>query len=148
MPKRVATASALERPKHAADEAEGGGHGGVVETHARVLEARIAERERLGEPFVVRGRDDRPATRGERGRAPRRRGLAFARIGAGRDLVEEHEHALVGAVEDGREVLHVCAERREVLVEALIVADVGEHEVEDADPAALARRDRGDPPAP
>ena len=76
------------------------------------------------------------------GLEPVEAGLALARIGPARELVEEHERAGLRVVEDAREVPHVSTERRQALREALIVADVGEDDLEDADDAPVAARDR------
>ena len=87
---------------------------------------------------VVRRRDDRRARAAEVLDDRDAEGAAFGRVGAGADLVEEHERGpREGArhLDDGGEVRR---ERREVLGDRLLVADVGEHASEDREAAAGA----------
>ena len=74
--------------------------------------------------------------------------LALARIGAAGELVEEHQRAGLRVAEDAHEVADVRAEGRQVLREVLVVADVGEDDLEDADGALGRARARGGPRAP
>ena len=91
----------------------------------------------------MRGRDHARAAIGERLEAGLRDGGALARVGARADLVEQHQRARAGFVDDAREVGHVRGERREALADVLLVADVGEHRVEPIDPrAGLGRHEQ------
>jgi hypothetical protein len=60
-------------------------------------------------------------------------------IGAGAGLVQQHEAARGRGARDRREVRRVRGERREVALDRLRVADVGEHRAEAGEPRALGR---------
>ena len=83
-----------------------------------------------GEPRLA----DEPAEERLRQRGP------FDGIGAGGDLVEEDERALGRRVEDRNEVPDVSGERGEAHLDRLLVADVGQHVVEDGQLGVLGRR--------
>ena len=111
-----------------------------VELDRRVLGARV--RERVGLQVADVGRDDRPAAdavelvedrAAERG--------PFGGVGPGPQLVEQDERALGRLREDLGDAADVRGEGRERLLQALLVADVGEHGVEDRELRPLVRRD-------
>ena len=87
---------------------------------------------------VVRRHDRQPRLLGE----PRQERLgergSLDRIGARRELVDEDERAVGRRVEDRHQVPDVAGEGREAHLDRLLVADVGEHLVEDRQ-----RRGRG-----
>ena len=68
-------------------------------------------------------------------------GRALDRVGARAQLVEEDEGIAVRLVEDIDNGLHVRGEGGKALLDALLVADVGEDAGKDAHRAAVARRD-------
>ena len=68
-------------------------------------------------------------------------GRPFGRVGAGAQLVEQHQAVGVGVPKDGGDAGDVRAERAERLFQALLVADVGQDMAENRDVAALAGRD-------
>ena len=124
------------RARDADGELERRAHRGEIEADRRVLEPGIAEGERL-EAVVVRGAGDGAAARAERVEHGDGEGLSLARIRSAGELVEEDEDAGVRGVEDRREVLDMSAEGGEVLAEVLVVADVGEHEIDGRHPRAV-----------
>ena len=65
---------------------------------------------------------------------------ALLGVGAGGDLVDEHERAVGRGVEDLDEVRDVAGEGREAHLDRLAVADVGEHLVEDGQRRRLGGR--------
>ena len=74
--------------------------------------------------------------RGERLEHRLRERGALIRIGADRDLVDQHQHARRRVREQLAQVDDVAGERRQILLEVLRVADVGDDVVEPADRAA------------
>ena len=88
---------------------------------------------------VVRRRDrQRRALRELVEQGPRER-RALDRVGAGGDLVEQHERARRRRLEHVHEVAEVPRERRERGRDRLLVADVGEHVGEDGHARPLGR---------
>ena len=73
---------------------------------------------------------------------------AVVGIGAGAELVQDHQRALVHVLEHVPELLDERREGREVLRHALVVADDGEDLREDGQAGAITRRERADPTAP
>ena len=65
-----------------------------------------------------------------------------AGIGPGAQLVEQDQRSLRGLAQDLRDPPDVRRERRERLLQALLVADVGQDVVEDRELRALARPGR------
>ena len=82
------------------------------------------------QPIAVELVEDRPAER-----------RPFGRVGAGAQLVEQDERLLGRLGEDLRDPPDVRREGRERLLQALLVADVGEDVVEDRQLRPLMRRD-------
>ena len=66
---------------------------------------------------------------------------AFGRVGPGAELVEQHERAGSGRLDDPDDRAEVPGERRQRLGDRLLVADVGEDVAPDRQPAAGRRRD-------
>ena len=83
-----------------------------VEARRRVRRAFGRARPLLELRVVARGYGE-PRLAGEPTEERLREGGALDRVGAGRDLVEEHERACRSRVEDRDEVPHVAGERRE-----------------------------------
>ena len=129
------------------DEAERRREPLAVELDRGVARARVGGGEALERLEVRRGDAERAAL-GQllEHRLGERR--AVVGIGAGAELVEEHERALVHLLEHLAELLDEGGERREVLGHALVVADDGEDLREDGQARALARPARGSPTAP
>ena len=69
-----------------------------------------------------------------------REGGALRGIGAGAQLVEQHERALAGHLDDARDGAQVPAERGQRLRHGLLVADVREDVAEDGQRAAVGHR--------
>ena len=111
-----------------------------VERDGGVLEPRLHLGEHL-ERLEVRG-DDEPRTaieeRLEEGGAERR---ALGRIGARAELVEEDERAGPRDLQDLAHLAHERREGREVLGEALLVADHRQHLIRERDAASRRGRD-------
>ncbi len=100
------------------------------------LERRLGERERLHLRKMRREDDARTALQQIGEHADRERGaLDGIRPGAG--LVEDDEIAGVGVARDRAQVRRVRGERRQVTLDRLRVADVGEHGAEAREPRAL-----------
>ena len=78
------------------------------------------------QPIAVELVEDRPAQRG-----------AFGGVGAGPHLVEQDQRALGRLAQDLADPPDVRREGRERLLQALLVADVGQHVVEDREVGAL-----------
>ena len=89
---------------------------------------------------VVRRHDREPRLRREPREQRLRERRSLDRIGAGGELVDEHERPLPCRVEDRDEVGNVAGEGREAHLDRLPVADVGEHLVEDGQRGRLRRR--------
>ena len=134
-PRRAAIARALLRPGHAHDDAVGRRQRHRVELDGGVDDARRGVGEEL--ELAVVGRRHRQGAAVEQVlEEGAREGGAFGRVGAGGELVEEDERRRAGALEQLDDVAHVAAERRERLLDALLVADVGEDLFEDGQAAA------------
>jgi len=110
-----------------------------IEVEAGVLEARVDLRHLLQQPVVGRCDHARAGAR-ERLEDGLRQRRAFARIGAVADFVEHHERAGIRRVDDPGQVGQMRGERREVLAQALGVADVGEQPVGPIDARTGRRR--------
>ena len=85
------------------------------------------------EQVVVRGGDDAGAGIGQGFEGRLGEGRALAGIRAHAHLVEHHQGPPIGALDDACQVRHVRREGGEVLADVLLVADVGEHGVEEVD---------------
>ena len=137
-PSRRAISSACEGPGPPERERVGGRERLRVEADGAVERARRRARPLL-DLGVVRRRDrERRALRQLVEQGARQRG-ALDRVGAGGDLVEQHERARRGRLEHVHEVAQVPRERRERGRDRLLVADVGEHVGEDGQAGALGR---------
>ncbi|GBD15934.1 hypothetical protein HRbin26_00829 [bacterium HR26] len=123
----------IRLPRHAGDQPVGGYERLQVELHARVLQPGhgVGERLQLG---VVSGHHAKDAQFEETGEDRPGQRRALLGIGAGRQLVEQYQAVGVGAAQRGHDPGHVGGERRETLLDALLVADVGEDGREDAQP--------------
>jgi hypothetical protein len=111
-----------------------------VELDRCVRHVRIFGRERL-QLGVVRRRRNR-GTRGQQALEDghRERG-PLGWIGAGSDLIEEHEAARIGGADEAHDVHEVAREGRQRLGDALLVADVGHHPAVDRQPRPVRGRD-------
>ena len=88
------------------------------------------------------GRHDRPATDATELVEDRpAQGRAVGRVGAGPQLVQQHQRFPGRLAQDLADPPHVGRERRKRLFQALLIADIGEHVVEDRELRALARGD-------
>ena len=67
---------------------------------------------------------------------------AFGRVGAGAQLVQQHKGAGGGQFQNAGDLGHVAREGGQALLDALLVADVHQILLKDADLAALVRRDQ------
>ena len=71
-------------------------------------------------------------------------GRAFRRVGSGAEFVQQHQRLGRRRAGDEIDVGDVRGERREVLLDGLVIADVGEHGIEHRQLGALGRdRDSG-----
>ncbi len=125
----VADVQAIKGPERLQVELDGG-----------VLGAGVGEG--IGLQVADVGRDHRPAADRVQlveDRPAERRPLG--RVGAGAGLVEQDEGLLRCPAEDLRDPPDMRGEGRERLLEALLVADVGQHVVEDWQLRTLVRRD-------
>ena len=132
-----------ERPRLArpvVDEPEGGRQRGGVELHRGIARARLDGGEGAQRLEVRGGHDQRPAL-GERLENRAGQGRAFVRIGAGAQLVEQHEGAGVRLGEHLADLFDEGGEGREVLGDRLVVADHGEDPLEDRYARAFGRGD-------
>ena len=86
----------------------------------------------------MRRRDDRRARAAEVLDDRDAEGAALGRVGAGADLVEEHERGPREVARHLDDRGEVRGEGRQVLRDRLLVADVGEDAAEDRQPAARA----------
>ena len=109
-----------------------------VELTARVLDARRGHGKGL-ELSVVRGGGDLRAAGADVLDDRDGEGRALDRVGARAQLVEKDEGIAVRLVEDIDNGLHVRGEGGKALLDALLVADVGEDAGKDAHRAAVAR---------
>ena len=100
-----------------------------VELDRGVTRARMGGRERL-ERLEVGRRDHERTTAGQLLEDRLRERRALVRIRPGAELVQEHQRALVGRVEDLADLLDEGREGREVLGDRLVVADDREDVVE------------------
>ena len=140
-------ARALLRPGTPIDDAVGRRQGGGVELDRGVDDAGRGVREQL-ELAVMRRCDRERALveqvlqqgTGERG--------AFCGVACRRRAHREGRGARAGALQQGDDVAQVAAERRERLLDALLVADVGQHLFEDGQMAAGSRREPAGRTAP
>ena len=89
----------------------------------------------------MRRRHDARALRAHRLDDRDRERRALNRIGARAELVDENQAAVVRKPQNADDVRHVRGERRERLLDALLVANVGEHVAEYRDLAAVRRGD-------
>ena len=129
---RVRGAGAPDRQRERRRERVG------VEPDRGVLGAVVARRPLL-ELGVVGGHERLRAARLQRLEQRLRERGALDRIGAGRDLVEQHERARARDRDDRGDRAQVARERREAARDRLLVADVGEDLREHGQP----RRARG-----
>ena len=112
----------------------------VVELDGGVLGAGVGER--VGLQVADVGRDDRAAADAVELVEDRpAQGRAVGRVGARPELVEQDQRARRRLAQDLADPPHVRREGRERLLQALLVADIGEHVVEDRELRALAGRD-------
>ena len=63
------------------------------------------------------------------------------RVGARAQLIEEDEAVAIRLVQDLHDVFHMRREGRQTLLDALLVADVGQHRGKDAHGAAVVAGD-------
>ena len=70
-----------------------------------------------------------------------RKRRAFCRIRARSQFVEQHQRAVLTGIQDLHNVLHMCRKGGEILLDALLVADIGENMGEDRQRAAVRSRD-------
>ena len=89
-------------------------------------------RRRQGEPFLFRQRIQQRHSEGR----------ALLRIGARAEFVEKNERRPVRLFQNGDDVLDVGAEGGQVLLDALLVADVRENGADVPHPGVLLRRNR------
>ena len=121
------------------EEAEGGGEPLAVELYRGVARSGVGAGERFQRLEVGRGHDEGAAALEVlEDRLGERRSLVG--VGAGSQLVQEHQRAVVHLGQDLLHLLHEGRERREVLRHALIVADHGEEPREDGEPASFLHR--------
>ena len=125
MPMRCATASAPELPGEPRCSLNVGSSRSRSKPTDALAKRESRRAERL-QPLVVRGDDAGDAARGERLEHRLRERGALIGIGADGDLVDEHERARRRGREQLAQVHHVAGERREILLEVLRVADVGD----------------------
>ena len=114
---------------HADNEPEGRRQRDRIELNVGVLHAAGHVGETL-DLAVVRGHDGDGAPLGERREDGLAEGGALLRIGARADFIEQDERAPRRRAEDIDDRPHVGAERRERLLDALLIADVGVDAVE------------------
>ena len=67
---------------------------------------------------------------------------ALGGVGAGAQLVQQHQRAAAGNLQNSTDALHMTGEGRKALLNALLVADVHKVLVKMADGAALVRGDQ------
>jgi len=109
-----------------------------IELHRRVLDAPGGQREGL-ELGVVGGRKRCGLHRQQVLQDRHRQRRALGRVGARAQLVEQHQRSGRDVFQDLDDVRHVGRERGERLLDGLLVADVGEHFVEDCKLGAEVR---------
>ena len=95
---------------------------------------------RAGHPALVRGADQEHAHPLEMPEDRAGQCRALLRVGAGAQLVHQHQRTARGAAHDAQQVGDVRAERRKRFKDALLVADVGVDAVEPRE-SGLVRRD-------
>ena len=89
---------------------------------------------------IVRGRDDVGAALAEKVQQGAGDGGALLRVGPGAELVEQDQRAAVRIAQHAHDARDVARERRQTLLQALLVADVGLDAGEDGEDGAFVGR--------
>jgi len=93
------------------------------------FQLRVMRRDDVGNPAFQQVGEHRPRQRG-----------AFLRVGARAELVQQHQRAVIRALEDAHKLADVPGERGKRLLDGLFIADVGENVAEQAQARAGLRR--------
>ena len=115
----------------------GGREGHGVELHVGVLQARMGVGEGL-HFTVMGGHHGRDTTLHQAGKDGLGEGGTLQGVGAGAQLIEQHQAIGRHGLEDLDDVAHVRAEGGERLLDALLIADIREHALEDREGGALS----------
>ena len=90
---------------------------------------------------VVSGRHQKHAAAAQFFDDRNRQRRALCRVGTCTQLVQKHQRAGHGKLEDAGDLLHMTREGRQTLLDALLIADVHKKFIKDTDLTALIRRD-------
>ena len=117
----------------APEQVVGGREAGDIKGHRSIFKAGIVVFERL-ELAKVGGGDREPGPLGQVAQQGDRQGRALGGIGAGAHLIEQHQAGASAGVarqggQDPGDAAHVAAEGGEVLLQGLLIADVGQHQL-------------------
>ena len=129
----VGNREGIAAARDAPEQVVGGREGGDIEGHRGIFKAGIVVFERL-ELAEVGGGDREPGPLGQVAQQGDRQGRALGGIGAGAHLIEQHQAGARAGVarqssQDPGDAAHVAAEGGEVLLQGLLIADVGQHQL-------------------
>jgi len=111
----------------------------LVELHGSIDHFLFGVGELLEHPMVAGNQSQRCFLQAILQRCPRYR-RTFNRIGSASQLIHNHQRTFSHMGEHIRDLLHVAAEGGELLLNGLLIADIGEHIIENRQGAALLCR--------